>query len=130
MFSMKNLTIIEKFILKFPRQIGISYISIGTILIYFTIVVPYQQVTAGNPEIKISWVGAAFGEIFLILGIPYLIFGSRFAVVAQQISDEHNNKCKKTPIYYISSVIFAMIVIASYGFARAFFDANRYIIIR
>jgi hypothetical protein len=127
---MENLTKIEEFILKFPRKIGILYISIGMGLIYFTIVIPCQQATAGNPEIKISLAGAMFGEIFLILGIPYLVFGSRFAVVVQRISDEHNNKRKKTPIYYISSAIIAMIFIASYGFAKAFFDAIGYMIIR
>ena len=127
---MKNLTRIEEFILKFPRQVGALYISIGIVLIYFMIIIPYQQATAGNPEIKISWVGAAFGEIFLLLGIPYLVFGSRFAIVVQLLSDEHNNKRKKTLIYYISLVIMVIIFIASYSLAKVFFDANKYIMIR
>ena len=64
---------IEKFILKFPRQVGALYISIGMSLIYFMMIIPYQQATAGNPEIKISWIGVMFGETFLLLGIPYLV---------------------------------------------------------
>jgi hypothetical protein len=93
------------------------------------IIIPYQQATAGNPEIKISWVGAAFGETFLLTGIPYLVFGSRFAIVAQQISDEHNKKRKKTLIYYISSLIMVIIFMASYSLVKAFFEANKYIMI-
>ena len=121
---------IEKFILKFPRQVGALYISIGMSLIYFMMIIPYQQATAGNPEIKISWIGVMFGETFLLLGIPYLVFGSRFAVVVQHLSDEYNNKRKKTLVYYTSLVITVMILITNYGFAKAFFDANGYIIIR
>jgi hypothetical protein len=121
---------IEKFILKFPRKVGALYVLIGMGLTYFTIVIPFQQAIAGNPEITISWIGVMFGEIFLMFGILYLVFGSRFAIVAQQLSDEHNKKCKKTPVYYISSVISLIIIVANYGFFKAFFDTNGYIIIR
>jgi hypothetical protein len=112
---------IRELFLKHPRKFGAFYTFVGMGLLFWMIVLPIQQATAGAPNISISGKGMLAGEICLLFGLPLLIFGSRSARMLSLTNEQ-----PKTPAYYITIALIVFMGIGTDNVMKTFLMSKGY----
>jgi hypothetical protein len=114
---------LRELFLKHPRKFGAFYTFIGIGFLFWMIVLPIQQATAGATNISISGKGMLLGEICLLFGLMLLIFGSRSAQILSL-----GNEQPKNPAYYITIAVIVFMGIGTDNVMKTFLTSKGYIL--
>ena len=83
-------------------------IVLGAGILYWKILLPIQQAQSGAPEVETSDGMIRAGVFFVMLGLAYLIFGTRFSHVFQPSSTQ-----SRLPAYVAGGVVVVIAIFAS-----------------
>jgi hypothetical protein len=90
---------LQYLIRKYPRHFGALYIFAGVVSSYLTIILPIQQAEAGATEVYVTYKGIILSVILLLMGLPFVIFGSHCTPVRN-----------KTLLYVILAIVVAVAI--------------------
>jgi uncharacterized protein YjeT (DUF2065 family) len=93
-------TALQQLMLKHPRLSGAIAFLCGCGVVYWQLIMPIQQAQSGASRIEFSAKITMVGFVFMLLGLTYLIFGSRFAEILQPSAEQ-----SKVPAYVVWTVV-------------------------